>query len=73
MTSSATEVRMRLEIFDIEMKKKAAVMEAAINHILCGSKFYKELTWQVIELPKWTGRNWRRIKRERNKFMKAKP
>lgn len=40
--------------------------------VLCGTKFYREFLWETQEKLKWTGRNWRRIKRERNKFMRNK-
>lgn len=37
--------------------------------IFCGPKFKRAFDWELTEKLRWAGRNWRRIKRERRKWM----
>lgn len=39
------------------------------NHIVVGAKAYRAIQWEVEGKQLWAGRNWRRPKRERRKFM----
>jgi len=41
------------------------------EYIYCGPRFKRALDWEITESKKWSGRNWRRIKRERRKWMKG--
>lgn len=44
--------------------------DAAPTLVYVGKNVYRAFKWQVEESKRWEGRDWRRIKRERRRFMK---
>jgi hypothetical protein len=58
-------------VHDDEMRLKAAFAAtyAPPGMMLARPKAYRAIKWEVEGRLAWTGRDWRRIKRERRKWM----
>jgi hypothetical protein len=39
--------------------------------VFVGRRVYRAIQWETTERHRWAGRNWRRLKRERRKFISA--
>lgn len=69
MNMTATEVRLRQELYAPILAERARKVEERINAFIL-APMLKHLTWEYMEKPKWVGRDWRRLKREKRKFFK---
>jgi hypothetical protein len=49
---------------------ETVVVRTAPDLVFVGPRFLRAYRWEMNEQYKWEGRDWRRIKRERNRFIR---
>lgn len=64
MTETVTEA-------EIQRIWNQATTQHAVGHMISGSRFMRALEWETTERRQWAGRDWRRVKRERRRFMRS--